>query len=173
MVVTTPQANPKSRRCVFLDRDGVINVAPRRGEYVRTWEEFRLIPQIVDWGRILKACGFLLIVVTNQRAVARGLLSEQALAQIHEKMREELNRLGVLIDDVFCCPHDEGMCDCRKPLPGLITRAAQKWNIVVSESVLIGDTDTDRQLAAACGMTYIHVRNGDVLQVIPNGNVPG
>jgi D-glycero-D-manno-heptose 1,7-bisphosphate phosphatase len=151
------------RRCVFLDRDGVINYKAKPGEYVRTWEEFRLIPAVVDWIRLFNALDLLVIVVTNQRGVALGLVAPEELGRIHENMRDQLLALGARIDDVFCCPHAEGVCECRKPRPGLVLEAARKWDIDLARSITIGDSVTDRELAQQCGMRFIAVADGRVV----------
>ena len=148
------------RGCVFLDRDGVINASPRRGEYVRTREEFRLLPRAARWIRRCNALGLLAIVVTNQRGVSRGMVAPDELERIHAHMRRELARLGARIDDVFCCPHEENTCECRKPRPGLVLQAARKWNIDLRRSVMVGDSPSDLQLARNCGMRFIAVREG-------------
>ena len=153
------------RRCVFLDRDGVINAAPPPGEYILSPEAFRLLPSVVDWIRLFNAAGFLAIVITNQRCVARGLLRAEVLDEIHRRMRDGLAALGARIDDVFCCPHEEGTCACRKPGTGLIEQACGKWDIDLAASLMIGDSDRDRELAARCGMTFIHVRDGHIVEV--------
>jgi histidinol-phosphate phosphatase family protein len=150
------------RRCVFLDRDGVINVKARPGEYIRSAAEFRIIPSIVDWIRLFNALDLLVIVLTNQRGVARGLMSSADVDHIHQHMRELLAQRGARIDDVFVCPHEEGVCDCRKPRPGMVLAAARKWDIDIARSVFIGDSDVDRELAAACGMKFLGVEDGTV-----------
>jgi len=155
------------RPCVFLDRDGVINAAPPEGEYITRWEDFRLIPETVDWIRLFKALGYLVIVVTNQRAVARGLLPAADLEEIHRRMREALAEKGAPIDDVYCCPHEEGTCPCRKPQPGLVLEAVRKWGIDLAASILIGDSPRDRELAKGLGITYIEVREGRIVEVQP------
>jgi len=151
------------RRCVFLDRDGVINVKPRAGEYVRSWEEFHLLPAVVDWIRLFNALDLLVIVVTNQRGVARGLVAPEELERIHKNMCDRLLELGAHVHDVFCCPHEEGVCDCRKPRPGLVLRAARKWDIDLARSILIGDSASDREVAQRCGMRFIAVAAGRVV----------
>jgi D-glycero-D-manno-heptose 1,7-bisphosphate phosphatase len=152
------------RRCLFLDRDGVINAAPPAGEYIRCWDEFRLLPEVVSWIRLFKAAGFLAIVLTNQRGVALGQYSEADLLALHEKMRAELAAEGAILDDIFYCPHAEGACNCRKPLPGMVIEAQQKWNIDLSASLLIGDGERDRLLAERCGIPFALVRDGRVIQ---------
>ncbi len=154
------------RRCVFLDRDGVINVAPLPGDYIRRWEDFELIPGIVDWLRLFRALGYLVIVVTNQRSIARGLVSGETIAEIHRRMRATLAARGAPLDDVWCCPHEEGTCNCRKPRPGMVQEAAAKWDIDLTASVMMGDSERDRQLAAICGLTFIQVRDGHVTAVV-------
>jgi len=153
------------RRCLFLDRDGVINAAPPAGEYIRRWDEFHLLPEAVSWIRLFKAAGFLAIVITNQRGIALGQYTEADLLALHEQMRAELAGRGAILDDVFYCPHAEGACNCRKPLPGMIIQAQQKWAIDLSASLLIGDGERDRQLAARCGIPFALVRNGRVVEV--------
>lgn len=152
------------RPCLFLDRDGVINAAPPEGEYITCWDEFRLIPEVVSWIRLFKAAGYLAIVITNQRGVALGLYTEADLRAIHEKMSAELAAQGALLDDIFYCPHGEGVCDCRKPLPGMIVQAQKKWDIDLGASLLIGDGERDRKLAERCGIPFVLVRDGRVVE---------
>jgi D-glycero-D-manno-heptose 1,7-bisphosphate phosphatase len=154
-----------SKPCIFLDRDGVINVNAAPGEYIRHPGEFRLISETADWIRIFNALDYLVIVVTNQRGIALGCMTGADLAAIHEKMIRELAAHGARIDDVFHCPHEEGVCDCRKPLPGMILEAARKWDIDLSRSALIGDSRRDEELAARCGLRFIAVRDGKVTGV--------
>ena len=135
------------RRCLFLDRDGVINAAPPAGEYVRCWEDFRLLPETVSWIRLFKAAGFLAIVITNQRGIALGKHSEADLLALHDKMRAELAAQGAIRDDIFYCPHAEGACNCRKPVPS--------W---------VGDGERDRLLAERCGIPFVLVRDGRVVE---------
>jgi len=151
------------RRCLFLDRDGVINAAPPEGEYVHSWDEFRLLPEAVSWIRLFKAAGYLAIVVTNQRGIARGLYTHADLQALHERMRAELAAQGAELDDVFYCPHEEGACDCRKPRPGLVLEAQRKWDIDLGTSLLIGDGERDRLLAERCGIPFVLVREGRVV----------
>ena len=154
------------RRCLFLGRDGVINAAPPAGEYVRCWEDFRLLPETVSWIRLFKAAGFLAIVITNQRGIALGQHTEADLLALHEKMRAELADRGAILDDIFYCPHAEGACNCRKPLPGMVIQAQRKWAIDLSASLLIGDGERDRLLAARCGIPFVLVRDGRVVETV-------
>jgi D-glycero-D-manno-heptose 1,7-bisphosphate phosphatase len=153
------------RSCVFLDRDGVINAKAAPGEYIRTWEEFRFLPRIADWIRAFNDLGVLVIVVTNQRGVALGRMKAEDVSEIHRKMVEELARAGARVDDVFCCPHHENSCGCRKPRPGLVLAAKKKWNLDLRRSILIGDSECDRELAERCGMAFLRVADGQIEEV--------
>jgi D-glycero-D-manno-heptose 1,7-bisphosphate phosphatase len=144
---------------VFLDRDGVIN-QKIEGGYVRAWSEFQFLPNIVDWIRLFNALDHLVIVVTNQRGVALGQMTLGDVHTIHEKMLQELRSQGARIDDIFICPHAKDACDCRKPLPGLVEQARKKYDIDVSRSLLIGDSDSDERLARSCGIRFLRAENG-------------
>lgn len=148
------------RRAVFLDRDGVINSKPAPHDYIRSWGQFELIPAIADWIRLFNALELLVIVITNQRGVARGLVSAAALDDIHTRMKQTLEEQGARIDDIFCCPHEENTCECRKPKPGLILAAQRKWGIDLERSLYLGDSDDDRLLAESCGIPFLRVENG-------------
>lgn len=163
-----------SRSCVFLDRDGVINVKAAPGEYVRNWRQFEFLPNIVDWIRIFNTLDYLVIVITNQRGVARGLISPEDLAEIHCNMVGALASQGARIDDIFCCPHRENTCECRKPKPGMILQAQIKWDLNISRSLLIGDSDSDEELASNCGLKFIRAAHGRTLQTglaVPRSNL--
>jgi histidinol-phosphate phosphatase family protein len=151
-----------------MDRDGVVNVSPTAGEYIRKWEEFKLIPETISWIRIFNALDLLVVVVTNQRGIARDIVLPDDLNDIHRRMKESLEESGAKIDDILYCPHELDVCDCRKPGTAMVREAERKWNIDLSRSIMIGDSDCDRDLAARCGMRFIRVRNGKVTQVIPD-----
>ena len=122
-------------RAVFLDRDGVIN-RKLENDYVKSWDEFHFLPDVIEAIKALnekglpssEAKGYLVIVVTNQRGIARGLMTEKDLEEIHRRMLRELQRHGARIDDIFYCPHDiKDNCNCRKPQPGMLIQAQKKW----------------------------------------------
>ena len=156
------------RSCVFLDRDGVINVKARRGEYIRNWSEFHFLPNITDWIRLFNALGHLVIVVTNQRGIALGVIQDRDLEEIHREMVKELAQRGARIDDVFCCPHGEGTCNCRKPKPGLVLRAQEKFDIDLRRSLMIGDSASDEELARRCGLRFLSAENGRLVSLSPH-----
>jgi D-glycero-D-manno-heptose 1,7-bisphosphate phosphatase len=150
---------------VFLDRDGVINVKQPDGQYVCDWSQFAIIPSIVDWIRLFNALGYLVVVITNQRGVARGKLTIETLQQIHAQMIETLGQRGAHIDGVLFCPHEIDACNCRKPRTGMITSACKQWDIDLTKSLMIGDSDSDRELAENCGLHFIRVRDGVITDV--------
>jgi histidinol-phosphate phosphatase family protein len=157
-----------SRPCLFLDRDGVINRAAAPGKYIDTWSEFHFLPNAADWIRIFNALDYLVIVVTNQRGVALGVTDPGQLEEIHRNMVRGLATVGARIDDVFCCPHAYGECDCRKPQPGLIRQACRKWDIDLGNSLLIGDTSLDEELARNCGLRFVQATgDGHVAPAFP------
>lgn len=146
----------RRRSAVFLDRDGVINQKLADGEYVTSWEEFHFLPGAQSAIRCLNELGFLVIVVSNQRGIARGVLTERVLQEIHEKMKRELERAGARIDGLFYCPHDDAdQCACRKPQPGMLLDAAQSLDIELSSSWMIGDARSDIEAGRNAGCRTI------------------
>jgi D-glycero-D-manno-heptose 1,7-bisphosphate phosphatase len=147
-----------ARRAVFLDRDGVINRPLVRDGLPyppRSWDEFELLPGVAACVS-LKRAGYLLIVATNQPDVGRGTLSVDAVNTIHQRMRRELP-----LDDVLVCFHAGTAygqpCECRKPLPGMLLRAAKNWKIDLAHSFMVGDRwrDIDCGVAAGCRTIFI------------------
>ena len=98
--------------------------------------------------------------MTNQRGVARGMVAAEDLEIIHENMVRELAAAGARIDDIFCCPHEEEVCQCRKPKPGLVYMARDKWDLDLAHSLLIGDSESDARLAQVCGIPFLRASNG-------------
>jgi D-glycero-D-manno-heptose 1,7-bisphosphate phosphatase len=144
------------KRAVFLDRDGVINQAILRDGKPyppSTIEELKIVEGAAEALPDLKQAGFLLIVVTNQPDIARGAQTRAAVDAIHQSLREALP-----VDDFFVCPHDDSdQCDCRKPLPGLLLRAAGKYDIDMPRSFMVGDRwrDVDAGASAGCATVWI------------------
>lgn len=131
-------------RAVFLDRDGVINQRPPEGDYITRWQDFHILPGVAAGIALLNHAGFSVIVVTNQRCVAKGLIAEADLQKMHERMTEVLGRAGAKLDATFYCPHEtEPRCDCRKPAPGMLLSAARSRGIDLRTSWMIGDSDND------------------------------
>ncbi len=144
---------------LFLDRDGVINVPPPPEQrYLLSPDEFRLMPGIVELIRMANDAEWPVAVVTNQKCVALGLLSEEGLHLIHERMQELFAEAGVHVENIQYCPCDEyAGCDCRKPLPGMLFRAAEVLNIDTHRSWMLGDQRRDLQAGAAAGCRCIGI----------------
>jgi len=144
---------------VFLDRDGVINQAVVRDgrPYPPSGvDDLKIVEGAADALRDLKQAGFLLIVVTNQPDISRGTRSRTTVDAIHQALREALP-----VDDFFVCPHDDSdHCDCRKPLPGLLLRAAQKYDIDIPRSFMIGDRWRDVEAGANAGCPTVLIDYG-------------
>jgi D,D-heptose 1,7-bisphosphate phosphatase len=153
---------------VFLDRDGTINAF---NGFITKPEDFELIDGAAKAIRAINRAGYLAIVITNQPVIARGEASFEDLEKIHNKMETELGKVGAYVDDVFFCPHhpDKGFpgerpeykidCDCRKPKPGMLLQAAEKYNIDLARSYMVGDDLRDVQAGLAAGCTAILLRN--------------
>lgn len=136
---------------VFIDRDGVVNERPGDG-YVLAWEEFRFRPDAIAALRVLAEARLPAIVVSNQSCVGRGLLKQQDLVDIMDRMTQRLERENAPLAAWYCCPHapDDG-CDCRKPKPGMILRAIDEFGFDAAGSHMIGDTSSDIAAGEAAG----------------------
>jgi D,D-heptose 1,7-bisphosphate phosphatase len=149
------------QRAIFLDRDGTINIY--KG-FLQSIDDFELIPSITDVIKRINASGYLAIVITNQPVIARGEVSVPQLNLIHAKMETLLGQDGAYIDGLYYCPHhpDKGFegeipelkidCNCRKPKIGLLTRAAEDFNIDLKSSWFIGDGKNDIQCGQNAGL---------------------
>jgi D-glycero-D-manno-heptose 1,7-bisphosphate phosphatase len=137
-------------KAAFIDRDGVIN---EDREYVYRSAEFKFIPRSIAALRTLRAAGFLLVVVTNQSGIARGLFSEADYHELETYMRACLSQAGVALDSVQYCPQQYRLdCECRKPRAGMIRAAAEQLQIDPSRSILIGDRKADIEAGHAAGV---------------------
>lgn len=147
---------------VFLDRDGTINEKPADGEYVLSPDQLQLLPGVAVAIRRLNDRGIRVVVVTNQRCVAKGLVSEVELSSIHRRLEAMLAAEGARLDGIYACPHEEGACECRKPRPGLF-HAAQRADprIDFARSVMIGDALSDLEAATAAGIRCVLLSPSD------------
>ena len=139
-------------KAVFLDRDGVINQKPQEGEYITSWDDFHILPGVADGIALLNRAGYKVVIVTNQRCVAKDQLSVMDLEEIHERMLQALSRAGAKLDGIYYCPHDyKPPCNCRKPAPGMLLAAARKHSIDLGSSWMIGDSEIDMQAGVNAG----------------------
>lgn len=145
------------RKCVFFDRDGIVNRSPGKG-YVERWSDFVLEPEFVEVLKRIRSLGYEGVVITNQSGVARGVMSEDAVRDIHARLQEELTKEhGAPLLDILYCPHSDGQCDCRKPQPGMLLRAASKHSIDLEQSWMIGDQERDIEAGRRAGCRTILV----------------
>ncbi len=138
---------------IFIDRDGVINRKLEDGSpYVTCWDKFRFLPGALEGIRMLNEVSKHVIVVTNQRGIARGLMTESDLINIHNQMEAAIVSYGGRLDGIYHCPHDHHQCFCRKPSSGLFEKACDDFpDIVYSTSIVVGDSEVDLQAACTIG----------------------
>ncbi|NHC44748.1 HAD family hydrolase [Motilibacter sp. K478] len=158
---------------VFLDRDGTLNVKADEGRYVTSPADLVMLPGAVDAVRRLNATGARVIVVTNQRGVARGLMSRQDLDRVHDRLHSLLAAGGARVDAVLACPHAADSCDCRKPLPGLVTQAADRFaGLSPTRSAMVGDADSDVELGLRLGMLTVRLGTEAARKPLADHTVP-
>ena len=154
------------QKAVFLDRDGTIN---KYLGFLSDINTFELLPGVAESIKKINESGYLAIVITNQPVVARGEITFEGLNEVHNKMERLLGQEGAYVDGIYFCPHhpDKGfegevpelkiVCDCRKPKPGLILRAAEDFNIDLSQSYMVGDSDYDMKAGEAAGCMTVKI----------------
>jgi D-glycero-D-manno-heptose 1,7-bisphosphate phosphatase len=153
------------QRAVFIDRDGTIS---EEVGYINHPSRFRLFPYSAAAIKLLNDSGWLAIVITNQAGVARGYFAEDMIQTVHETLRQEMAATDARIDAIYYCAHHPSVgeppyrldCDCRKPKPGLIRRAADEFGINLAESWMVGDRYSDIELARNAGVNSAFVMSG-------------
>ncbi len=170
----------KKQKAIFLDRDGTIN---QYVGFLRNIDDFELIDGVAEAIKAINSSGYLAIVVTNQPVIARGEVTWENLQEIHNKMETLLGLEGAYLDGIYFCPHHphrgyEGEvpelkieCDCRKPKPGMLLKAASDFNIDLSQSWMIGDGENDVKAGIAAGCRTALLGNGDFGQDIAVDNL--
>ena len=163
------------QKAIFLDRDGTIN---KYVGFLRKPEEFELAENSAEAIKKINSSGYLAVVITNQPVIARGETSYEELEEIHNKMETLLGQEGAYLDAIYFCPHHphkgyEGEvealkidCDCRKPKPGMLLRAAKDLNIELSSSYMVGDSDSDVETGKAAGCKAIKIEEGGLLKAV-------
>lgn len=152
-------------KVVFLDRDGVINKCAQPHEYISRWKDFTILPGVESAVSALNLAGYLVLVVTNQRGIARGLMTGKQVEEIHHELQEHLLMNDAHIDGFYVCPHNTGECHCRKPDIGLFSQAEAELNNLYKSSVdkssswMIGDSETDVEAGCRYGVRTILAGN--------------
>lgn len=162
--------NPKT---VFLDRDGTLNIRPPKACYIEKTEEFQWLEGAMEAVKYLKDKGYRLILVSNQPGIARGRLTEDILAEIHDKMQTDLlENTGYKVDAIYYCPHNwDAGCSCRKPKPGMLYQAQKEYSLNLRECILIGDDERDVEAGQAVGCTCYQVTEKQSLLDIVRKNL--
>lgn len=162
------------RPAAFLDRDGVLNHRIPGDTYVTTPDELEILPHVPEALQRLARTDYVLVVVTNQRGVARGMIDPDDLVAIHGKLRSVFTHAGAELAGLYHCPHDrdEG-CPCRKPEPGMILQAARELNLDLERSFLIGDSRTDLEAAERAGVAtrILMDSDGDLREALDRAGV--
>jgi D-glycero-D-manno-heptose 1,7-bisphosphate phosphatase len=136
---------------IFLDRDGVL--IENRSDYVREWSQVKIIPEAIRALSLAPIKKYKVVIVTNQSAVGRGLILLKTAQEINQRLIDLIRDHGGQIDGVYMCPHKpEDSCSCRKPLPGLLLRAAKDLSLNLHRSWMIGDAWSDVQAGQTAGM---------------------
>ena len=145
-------------KTVFVDRDGVIN--QERSDYVKSISELEIYPNVAKNIKLLKDAGFLVVVITNQSAVNRGIVTHEMINQIHNSIQDHLKKYGTFLDGFYYCPHTPNEnCNCRKPKSGLLEKAILELNIDLNSSWMIGDSDSDIEAADSIGCKAIKIND--------------
>lgn len=167
-------------KAIFLDRDGTINPDPG---YISNPDDFNIYEGVAESLARLKKAGYLLVLITNQSGISRGLISLAQLDKIHAKLQSQLSEAGVQLDAIYYCPHHPDFpysdgkttCDCRKPEPGMVLKAIQELNIAPGKSFMIGDRSSDIKIGIKTGVRPIHIGSAPLPgyeQVISFANLP-
>jgi histidinol-phosphate phosphatase family protein len=146
----------KTQKAIFLDRDGVLN--KNKDDYVKNISELEIFPFISEPIRKFQSAEFKIIVITNQSAINRGLMTEKHLNEIHEKIQSFLIQNDTKIDYFYYCPHiPNENCSCRKPKSGLLLKAIDDFSIDVNNSWFVGDRDSDIQAGESVGCKTLKI----------------
>lgn len=146
-------------RAIFLDRDGTLNYDSE--DYIKNVSEFVIFPFTIDALKILENLGYKLIVITNQSIIARKLASQQDVESVNNFLKNQLSKAGIALDAIYYCPHHpDDNCSCRKPGTGNILKAVEDFNIDLSGSYFIGDSERDIEAGAKAGCKTILVLTG-------------
>ena len=151
------------RRAAFLDRDGVINQKAPEGAYITCWEDVKFLPGVAEAISELNRAGWLVIIISNQRCVAKGLVTAKEVEALHTRMSQWLKERGAALDAIYYCPHEKTQppCDCRKPAPGMLLQAAREHQVDMANSWMIGDSVSDIEAGHRAGCKTMRIQPAD------------
>ncbi|MGE9516159.1 MAG: D-glycero-alpha-D-manno-heptose-1,7-bisphosphate 7-phosphatase [Solitalea-like symbiont of Acarus siro] len=151
-------------KAIFLDRDGVLN--QELGDYVCSLKDFHILDYNISFLQSLHKKGYIFIVITNQGGIALNRFSKDILYNIHDFMRKEYLKYGIIFHEIYYCPHHPSISDClcRKPKSLMLKKAINRFNIIIEDSYMIGDRDTDVLAAENVGIKGIKVESNQNLQ---------
>ena len=162
------------KAAILLDRDGVLNKKAPRGEYICNWNEFEWIPGAKEAIKLLKRGGYRIIIISNQAGIARGMMAESDLNDIHNRMSDDIEGVSKPFDAIYYCPHHwNEQCECRKPNAGSFFMAQRNFHLDLSRIYYIGDDPRDQEAAANAGCLYFHVdENHSLLSYVKKEMIP-
>ena len=146
-----------SKPCVFFDRDGIVNRAPVKTRYVERWSDFHLLPEFIEALRVVRGKGYEAVVVTNQKGIGTGRIRVETVDEIHGNLLKELERKGVGLLDILVSPDTDDNAPRRKPNPGMLIEAAQKYALDLNRSWMIGDNKKDVEAGCRAGCKTVFV----------------
>ena len=155
------QTWPDAFSAVLLDRDGTLNVKAPDGQYVTSPEQLALLDHAAEAVAAINAASIPVALVTNQRGVARGVMSPADLEQVHARLATLLRAHGAHLDEVIVCPHAAESCSCRKPQPGMLTEALSRFGVEPAHAVMVGDADSDVEAGRRAGTATVQIARGD------------
>ena len=148
----------KFKKIILLDRDGIINLKAKKGQYINDWKNFEFIRKNILGLKTLSKAGYKFIIISNQAGVGRKILSKKELFNIDKNMKKVLKKNGInILDSFYCTHHWNKNCECRKPQPGLFYKASNKWNLNLKKTLYLGDDKRDciASFNANCRSVYI------------------
>ncbi len=161
------------KKVVFLDRDGIINKKAEKARYITSWSQFSFLPRVKKALKKLSDHGFNLFIITNQPGVARAVMNEKDLTNIHTRMLDELEKSGVTIEKVYSCTHGwNEECFCRKPNPGLFFQAAVDHHLNLFDTYVIGDDERDIMAGKLAGCKTAYLQNKSYQPAFPKNQFP-